>query len=202
MTASRSVRFWQVLTAGLAVVFVAGVVYLSMFLASVNSDLRDQLNASTANGDKLYNQLLDHGVKPTAKKPSDVVPGPQGEPGEKGDPGRPPTDSEILGAVQSYCALRVDCQGPAGPMGPVSTVPGPQGVPGKDGADSTVPGPQGPAGPASTVPGPAGAPGTPGAPGVDGQPPTSWVYDDANGRTHTCSRTDPFDPVSPTYECN
>jgi hypothetical protein len=51
-------------------------------------------------------------------------------------------------------------------------------------------------------PGNPGSDGKDGSDGQDGQPPVSWTYTDALGMQHTCTRTDPFDPASPTYACS
>jgi hypothetical protein len=109
------------------------------------------------------------------QNPTEVIPGPKGDPGEdgspgpqgeqgppgppgakgdKGDPGATGTTGEA-GTDGAPGANGADGQpGIPGPMGP-SGPPGPQGETGPAGADSTVPGPAGPAGPQ----GPQGEPG-------------------------------------------
>lgn len=77
------------------------------------------------------------------------------------------------------------CVGQAGVNGTAGQ-PGTDGTPGVDGAPGT--------------PGADGAPGPAGPDGTPGQPPLSWTWSDARD-TYTCTRTDPFDPASPTYTC-
>jgi hypothetical protein len=98
-----------------------------------------------------------------------------------------------------------------GPVGPAGTPgePGPAGPAGADGlSGATVVGPPGPPGPAgadgASVTGADGKDGTDGKDGQDGrdgQPPLSWTLDDRFGATTVCTRTDVFDPRSPTYTC-
>lgn len=114
------------------------------------SELTDDLVASQANAQELYDQLLALGEDPDGSDPETLIPergpsgpagepgtpGSDGEPGEKGAPGTPGVD----GAPGEPGADGKDGQdgeqGPAGPMGP-------QGPAGETGAT----GPQGPAGP-------------------------------------------------------
>lgn len=113
------------------------------------------------------------------------------------------------------CAIAADCvtttpapgavKGPVGPEGSIGPrgFPGTQGNTGSPGARGT----RGPAGPAGKdgAQGAAGAPGsngTDGRDGADGKPPTGWTYVDALGISHTCSKSEPFDPASPTYTCD
>lgn len=114
----------------------------------------------------------------------------QGTPGPSGQNGQNATDDQVARQVDIYCDIRVECEGPPG-------VDGTDGVNGTDGATGPQ-GPQGDTGPA----GQAGADGTNGTNGADGQPPVSWTYTDDLGITHTCTRTDPFDPTAPTYTCS
>ena len=110
-------------------------------------------------------------------KPTEALPGPKGDKGNDGAPGKdstvpgpmgpPGADSKVPGppgrpgADGDDGVAGLSVQGPAGSDGSDSSIPGPPGpqgqpgAPGKDGADSTVPGPAGP-------PGPAGANGTDG----------------------------------------
>lgn len=141
MSVQRATRWWQIgawLMVALSVLLVgAGGVYL----ATANASLRDQLAASQANAQRLYEQLLAEGVEPEGEPPAEVVeglpgaPGPQGPRGEVGANGAPglPGVAGIPGA------------------------PGVQGVPGPSGADGDAgePGP----------PGVQGEPGPPGSPG-------------------------------------
>ncbi|MCI2959558.1 collagen-like protein [Agromyces atrinae] len=211
----RSIRAWWVGTAAIALAAVLAVLGGGIYLATANADLRSQLNlahddlrASQENAESLYDQLLAEGVRPDAERPSEVVSTP-GTQGPRGDAGRPPTLDEISSAVERYCAPRSGCIGPAGLAGSDGApgIAGASGQPGSEGPAGTPgangqPGDTGPAGP----PGPTGLPGTDGAPGIDGapgpagQPPSSWTFTD-DGVQHTCSRTDPFDPASPTYIC-
>lgn len=202
----RSERKWQAATAlvGLMIlgIFTSGGVYL----ASANTDLRTDLaesrqdtRASVANANDLYQQLLVLGVKPEAEKPAAVVAGNDGKSGNDGAPGRPPTAEEVSSSVAAYCLIRLDCVGAAGPAGPVAPalipIDGEDGTDGTDGAagaDSTTPGPVGATGADSIVPGPTGP---------TGEPPASWAYTDPAGVRYDCTRTAPFDPAAPTYQC-
>jgi len=133
---------------------------------------------------------------PTPVPGVSIVAGPPGPAGPAGPPGIPGADGATI----------VGPRGLAGPSGQV----GPAGMPGLVGAPGS-PGPQGPqgsAGPAgpqgSAGPaGPAGAPGSPGPSGpsgADGQPPQSWTFTYL-GVSYTCTRSTPFDPSAPTYDC-
>lgn len=99
------------------------------------------------------------------------------------------TDSAGFG-----CLGAAGAAGVAGKTGP-SGRPGDPGTAGVDGKDGQ-PGPQGVQG----DPGPAGTDGTDGA---DGQPPVSWTQPGRTpGETETCTRTDPFNPAQPAYQCS
>lgn len=128
----------------------------------------------------------------TVPAPS-VVEGQAGQPGQNGTNGRDATDVQVFDAVRDYCMLRVNCQGPTG-------LTGTSGASGANGADGAT-GASGSDG-ATGAQGPQGDPGPAGANGVDGQPPFAWTYTDMLDVDHTCTRTDPFDPASPTYICN
>lgn len=111
-----------------------------------NAELRDQVDA-------LYEQVLAAGETPVVEpsKPGDPV---RGEPGDRGEPGRPPTSNEILSGIREWCTISpascrgadgkdgVGKDGPAGPPGELGPV-GPQGPQGELGPV----GPQGPQGP-------------------------------------------------------
>lgn len=151
-----------------------------MFLALTANTVTIQVLAN--NNDALRDQVKSLGQTPVAPPAGDVTnnaplvgaPGPQGLRGE-------------IGPV-----------GPVGPMGEMG-LPGQVGPPGVAGANGIgEPGPTGPQG-ESGVAGPAGASG---APGADGQPPYAWTQPGlVPGSTVTCTRTDPFDPMAPTYTC-
>jgi hypothetical protein len=170
----------------IAVVCVAGLV--------VNQRLE------IVSGDTRYNALLDQYIKSVkdcadANDCTSTVPAPstiveQGTPGQNGLNGQNATDNQVERAVEIYCDLRLDCQGPMGLDG-LNGTNGTNGVDGTNGADGS-PGPQGP----------QGDTGPTGAAGADGQPPFSWTYTDALGMQHTCTRDDPFDAAAPTYTCN
>lgn len=140
MSVQRATRWWQIgawVIVALSVILVGGG---GVYLAVVNAALRDQIAASQANAQQLYEQLLEEGVEPEGEAPANVVesipgaPGPQGPRGERGD---------------------------AGAVG-LPGVPGEAGVPG-------APGPAGPAG-AAGEPGQPGPPGAQGDPGPAGAP--------------------------------
>jgi hypothetical protein len=95
--------------------------------------------------------------------------------GAPGSPGQSVTADQVAAGVASYCTAHNQCQGPAGASGAA-------GQNGTDGA--------------------AGAPGAAGTDGHDGAPPVAWTYTDPIGMQHTCTRTDPFDPAAPTYQCS
>lgn len=137
---------------------------------------------------KQNRQLRDHGIEPSTPSHDRVAQsGPAGAQGERGPQGPGPTDAQVYIAVQDYCSTpQIPCKG----------APGAAGQPGADG--QSIVGPQGKPGADSTVPGPAGPTGKDGTPG---QPPESWTYTDILGTQHTCTRADPFDPTTPTYQC-
>lgn len=115
------------------------------------SELTDDLVASQANAQELYDQLLALGEDPDGTDPEVLIPergpsGPAGEPGTPGDDGEPgdpgaPGAPGVDGAPGEPGADGKDGQdGEQGSAGPA----GPQGPTGQTGAT----GPQGPAGPA------------------------------------------------------
>jgi hypothetical protein len=55
--------------------------------------------------------------------------------GTPGQPGKTPTASDVIQAIEAYCSARNDCAGPPGQNGADSTVPGPAGQNGIDGRD-------------------------------------------------------------------
>lgn len=127
-------------------------------------------------------------------------------------PGRAPTDDEIDAAAADYLAANPPAPGATGPPPSTATVAaevarwleanppaqGPQGIPGQSPPCLSQPSQcQGPAG----RDGIDGATGQTGAPGAAGQPPVSWESTDPDGRTTICTRTEPFDPAQPRYQC-
>lgn len=145
-------RVWRAATAGVIVMLVVLVGAAGVYLALANADLRDQVDEAhgelvqkQSQADALYEQLLATGEQPVVV-PS---PGPAGDTGPQGAPGRPPTSAEISDAVDAFCASRNQCIGPQGPAGPSGTpgAAGESGATGPAGADG-APGPQGPQGPA------------------------------------------------------
>lgn len=188
----RSTRIWQWATV-LVVALTLGILTAgAIYLAAGNNDLRADLKAeradvraATANAEKLYQQLLEEGIKPAAEKPAEVeaAPGQNGETGPRGFTGD---------------------QGPRGDTGPTGVAGllgatggvGSAGLNGSSGADGTA----GSTG-ADGSTGPAGATGSDGTVGAAGQPPMSWTFTTTPGGDQTCTRTDPFDPASPTYSC-
>jgi len=179
-------------------------IMIGLVLANVYGSATAQRQAGiidtlSSNNEALREQVKKLGETPVAPPAATVTKdappvtlnGSDGRDGEPGERGPGPSDGQVFFAVQQYCALMI-CVGPQGPSG----APGGAGA---NGQDSTVPGPQGPPGADSTVPGPPGATGPPGG---NGEPPLSWTYTDMLGGSHTCTRTDPFDPSSPTYTCN
>ncbi|WP_136029225.1 collagen-like protein [Microbacterium sp. PF5] len=146
-----STKMWTVgykVMGALIVVLVLGAIVLVSLnnaqLRAENQDMYADLQASQANAQSLYEQLLAEGVEPEGEAPAEVVPGPAGDPGPRGP------------------------SGPAGDDGQ----PGAAGLPGAPGAkgDTGDPGPQGT--PGATGPkgdmGPAGPPGATGATGPTG----------------------------------
>lgn len=173
----------RVLTLLAAGVFIIAAVALATTAVLQSITLQQQgsvIATLSANNDALRIQVLEQGETPVAPPAAEVA-------GPVGPQGPGPTEEQVSIAVRAYCASG-SCTGPAGPPGPA-------------GQDSTVPGPQGPVGPGSTVPGPQGPEGPAGPSGADGQPPSSWSYQWL-GITYTCTRTEPFDPSTPTYTCS
>lgn len=174
---ARSTRLWTIAYkfVGLMVVLlvIAALVVVSVNNAHLRAETQQMytdLQASQANAQSLYEQLLEEGVNPDAERPEDVVETPgvpgapgatgaQGPRGPQGPQGPPPSFNDIAGAVDVFCATN-GCAGPPGPAGPS----GAAGAPGA--AGESVVGPQGAPGPA----GPPGAPGAPGAAGAAGPP--------------------------------
>ncbi|WP_218823004.1 hypothetical protein [Microbacterium sp. Yaish 1] len=151
-----STRAWiaayKVLGAVIVMLVLGAIVAVSWNNAQLraeNQEMYADLQASQANAQELYEQLLTlPGVEPDGEDPAEVAPV-TGEPGATG------------------------ARGPAGPRGAngddgepgVAGPPGPQGPPGAVGEDGSngAPGADG-------VPGPAGPQGEPGPPGAQGAP--------------------------------
>lgn len=151
--ARDSGRAWRIATVVLIALAVLGAVGIVAWQAVITEEtnarathLQEKLDASQANAQRLYEQLLDEGVTPDGQPPSQVA-GPAGDRGDQGP------------------------AGPAGQPGPegkpgVAGQTGPQGPSGKDGANGLpgAPGEQGPQGPE----GPPGATGPAGPEGPQG----------------------------------
>jgi hypothetical protein len=166
-------------------------------------------------------------IKPLCESAS-VIATSTPEPLATGPPGPPPSDSQILAAVNAYFIANP----PAIPEPNIdyNTVrtfvnnylashPAPSGSPGSSGASGTngVNGQQGePGNPGQNATDEQVAnavsaymaehPASSGPPGQQGQPPTSWVftYTDTLGMQHseTCTRDTTFDENAPTYTCS
>lgn len=178
------------LAAGATIVVLVAWITLSLS----NQEQSAQIAQLASNNDALRDQVQARGEVPVAPPAETVTgePARDGVDGRDGQDGRPPTATEVLAAVATYCELRISC---VGQPGADSAVPGPPGesIKGDPGADG-----------AAGRDGTDGQPGTDGAagpPGADGQPPLSWTFTDARGFTQACARTDPFDPTAPTYSC-
>lgn len=204
----RSALMWVAALLVFVLLFV-GLLKVQSDVATNERDDVDQgkvLVALLQDSQRLRAALADRGVNPNSVAPAPEkrlksipgLPGGVGAPGIQGVPGRP--GASVKGAQgvkgdkgdvgtgkqgEPGASIKGDpgdsIAGPAGPAG----ADGAPGAPGAPGADSTVPGPDGPAGP----------------PGAVGQPPASWTFTDANGRTVTCIRDVPFDPAAPSYNC-
>lgn len=230
MNANRTVAAWRILTWVMVVIFVVGAATVAVYEGYQNagavraqhttdSELEashNQTYQATLNAQKLYQQLLSHGITPSAQKPSEVI---QGTAGSTGPAGSNATPEEIFSAVQSYCDENNQCTPPAiaGKNGANGTN-GTNGQAGADASQSMVAaavqaycaanngcvGPTGATGTAGSngADGAAGSNGADGAAGADGQPPTSWTYTDALGASYTCSRVADFDASNPQYTCS
>lgn len=128
--------------------WIANLVQRNEGLNDRVAEMYDDLHASEANAQRLYDQLLELGAAPEGVDPEVVV----GPAGARGEAGRPPTAAEIAQAVEAYCSSRDQCRGVAGQAGAAGSrgadgSPGANGVQGAPGTDG-VPGPTGPQGPA------------------------------------------------------
>lgn len=153
---ARAQRHWWTAVLGLlAVGFLAVLLYVMVKLSAA-SDQLDGLRSQQASQARVIgslssglstaeSQLAEHGIKPLAPPPQQIIEqgqaGPRGATGATGPAG-------LIGPSGS--------PGPVGPSGPTGE-PGPSGPPGPTGASGTdgAAGPAGPQGPA----GPSGAPG-------------------------------------------
>lgn len=173
------------------------------------TELTEALQLSQENGQELYDQLLALGEAPEGEDPEKLpTPAPvppevvEGDTGPAGEPGRPPTMTEIAQAVSTYCALNDFCRGPNGSDVSDSQVAaavtafcadgrcvGERGEKGDKGDPGAAGGP-GPAGESikgdTGDTGPAGATGATGPAGSDGRGLASV----------TCVQPD---PAGPTY---
>ena len=156
---ARAQRHWWTVVFGLlAVGFLAVLLYVMVELSAA-SDQLDGLRAQQAAQSRTIgslssglstaeSQLAEHGIKPLAPPPQQIIEqgqaGPRGETGATGPAG-------LIGPSGS--------PGPSGPSGPTGEPgpSGPMGAAGAPGADGAT-GPAGPQGP----PGPSGADGAPG----------------------------------------
>ncbi|MFS0715196.1 hypothetical protein ABC195_15075 [Microbacterium sp. 2P01SA-2] len=151
-----STRAWiaayKVLGAIIVMLVLGAIVAVSWNNAQLraeNQEMYADLQASQANAQELYEQLLTlPGVEPDGEDPAEVAPV-TGEPGATGARG----PAGLRGANGD--------DGEPGAAGP----PGPQGAPGAAGQDGN----NGMSG-ADGAPGPAGPQGEPGPPGVQGAP--------------------------------
>lgn len=103
----------------------------------------EQLDEQVQTSEVLARQVESLGeepiVDPTPSAPVIIV----GQPGQRGEPGPPPSDTALLAAVMEFCEKAGVCEGEDGADSTVPGPPGPAGKDGKDGADSDVPGPPG-----------------------------------------------------------
>ena len=182
-----TLRDWSIILAG--ALLAAGIAWTSYRVGMLRSEAEALSVALTQQRE----QATNAGQTPVAPPAEDIRRDPtivEGPPGQSG-PGGPP--------------------GPEGDRGP-SGLPGPTGPPGVDGADGDG-GPPGTVGTdgAAGEPGPAGPAGQDGADGdrgpagedgADGEPPASFTFPDALGRTVTCRRDGDSPDSAPTYTCD
>jgi hypothetical protein len=163
----------------LAVSLLGGGAWVALKLAA----LQGQADSNAQIAQQLADQVEGLGATPVVQPPQAGEQGPQGQAGPPGRDGDDGNDG---------------APGPTGPSGAAGQ-PGEPGEPGVDGIAGES-GPAGPPGPQGD-PGPPGADGQPGQDGATGQPPASWTWTDAVGRTQSGTR-DPGSPDSaPTYTC-
>ncbi|QYC54366.1 minor tail protein [Microbacterium phage Pickles13] len=167
----RKANVWTWLARGVGIALIAAVLTTVGYLMFSNTALRVTLGESVAENaelrdkvDALYEQVLAAGEEPVTEPetstPTQSLPG---EKGDKGEPGRAPTQAEIVDAVLDVCAQTALCTGPAGTPG--ESIKGDPGDDGQPGAPGT------PGAPGESIVGPKGDkgdPGEPGAPGRDG----------------------------------
>lgn len=152
---------YKIMGAAIVIMVLSAIILVSLNNAQLraeNQDMYADLQASQANAQRLYEQLLQEGVTPDGDAPGEVVeglPGAQGPQGPRGDRGTPGDDG----------------------------APGETGAPGAPGAAGPA-GSSGDVGPtgAQGVPGPTGAQGPQGPPGADGRGIQALICDDITGR--------------------
>lgn len=196
----NSVRVWWGLTATVVVIIIVSIVGGVVWMANINAELNRTVGLAQENAGKLYDQLIDEGIKPEGEDPAEVIPGPvgpagsQGEKGDKGDTG-PQGIPGLKGDIGLPGAT-----GPQGPPGP----PGPPGDSGANGADGAQ-GPQGPQGQQGEQgpAGPQGEQGPQGIPGPKGEDGVTLVLETwsftAVGVTYLCTLEPGSDPAH--YNC-
>lgn len=119
---------------------------------------------------------------------NDACDGRPGLNGTDGDDAPPVTDEKILAQLAQYCDARGECRGAAGLSAYQLAV--------AEGFSGTL------TEWLASLQGPKGSDGKDGAKGEPGEPVLSWTQPGPlPGTTETCTRTDPFDPAAPTYEC-
>ena len=149
----------------LALVMVVAVIWMLTGQAAAIDRNRANYETLLSEYKGLYSEAITEGVNPSAPPPDDVpavddqapeiqipIPGPSGAPGETGDRGPGPTNSQVLAALGQFCEVNDcrpsptisqvaaaisdfcaegECRGPEGERGENSEVPGPQGDPGR-----------------------------------------------------------------------
>lgn len=165
-TSRRKAQVWVRLSRIVGVVVLLSVIATGAYLMIANTALRSALEAEQQQTaakdaeiaelrdkvDALYEQVVAAGEDPvtdSATSPS-TTPGAKGD---KGEPGRAPTEREIVDSVIDVCSTSTLCTGPPG-----ATTVGDKGDKGDRGEKGDT-GDQGAPGADSTVPGPQGAPG-------------------------------------------
>lgn len=183
-TSRRKAITWTRLSRTMFVILALLAVVMVGYLMWSNSMLRAQVNQAYESRDvayeerdeaiaawqALFEQVEATGEDPVVDEPDEpteapddeplAVQGERGETGARGEPGRAPTQAEIVASVLDVCTTTELCTGPAGKTGakgePGESIVGEKGDRGEKGdkgdkgdpgAASTAPGPMGPAGP-------------------------------------------------------